>query len=171
MLASSKTLVLFVAAGWFGLAAAFASDGSWKFDIEERGHPELRYAQNDKTIFYVGCGHAFGLHAVYPGAPKKAGEKAAITISNGHARMEFDGEIDDSHEDDPPNTTHFLQWDLGFRRQDPALYGRRWKRLEYRFLDVLDSGRPLTISAEKKSYVLPAVDAKDWKKRFKDRCA
>jgi len=26
---------------------------------------------NGKTVFMVGCGHAFVVHAVYPGAPKK----------------------------------------------------------------------------------------------------
>jgi hypothetical protein len=83
--------------------------------------------------------------------------------------MQFKGEIGQAHDDDPPNTTHFLQWDLGYRRQDPALYGGAWKKLKNRFLDLLGSGQPLTISAEGKSYMLPAVDAADWKKQFTDR--
>ena len=76
----------------------------------------------------------------------------------------------EAHDDDPPGTTHFLQWDLGYGRQDPALYGTAWMRLEQRFLDLVGSGQPLTISAEGKSCTLPAVDAPDWKKQFTDRC-
>ena len=37
-------------------------------------------------------------------------------------------------------------------------------------MDGLGSGQPLTVSAEGKSYTLPAVDAPDWKKQFTDRC-
>src|ERR1019366_8284211 len=48
-----------------GFSVAFAADGSWKFQTEDRGHPELSYSGNDKTIFMVGCGHAFAIHAVY----------------------------------------------------------------------------------------------------------
>jgi len=168
MRVSSKVLAFFAAISWFGLAVA--SDGSWKFDIEERGNPELRYSQESHTVFYVGCGHAFGLHAVYPAAHKKVGKKATITIANANTRMTFKGEIEARHEDDPAGATHFAQYDLGFRRQDPDLYGAKWKRLEARFLDLLDSGQPLTISAESRSYVLPAVNVPDWKKRFKEKC-
>jgi hypothetical protein len=39
-----------------------------------------------------------------------------------------------------------------------------------RLLDLLDSGLPLTISAEKGSYALPVVNAPDWRKRFKENC-
>ena len=73
MRVSSKVLAFFAAVNWVGLA--FASDGSWKFGIEERGNPELRYSQKNKTVFYVGRGHAFGLHAVYPAAHKKVEKK------------------------------------------------------------------------------------------------
>jgi hypothetical protein len=166
---SSKVLTFFAVVNSIG--SAFASDGSWKFGIEERGNPELRYSQKNRTVFYVGCGHAFGLHAVYPGAHKNAGEKATITIANANTRMKFKGEIEARHKDDPPSATHFAQYDLGFRRQDPDLYEAKWTRLEGRFLDLLDSGQPLTISAESRSYELPAVNAPGWKKRFKERCA
>jgi hypothetical protein len=60
--------------------------------------------------------------------------------------------------------------EAGQRPADPALYGTAWKKRERRFLDLLDSGQPLTISAEGKSYTLPAVDAPNWKKQFTDRC-
>ena len=160
-----------------GLSAVMAADsarkadGSWTFEIDERDHPGLSFSDtNNKTVFLVGCGHAFAIHAVYPGAPKKDGTKAAIAIANKHTQMTFAGEIDSGYEDDPPNTTHFLQWDLGYRRQDPNLYEKKWHRLENRLFDLLDSGQPLTISAEGKSYVLPAVNAPQWRQRFQKIC-
>ena len=69
-------------------------------------------------------------------------------------------------EDGPAGATHVAQYDLGFRRPDPNLYGAKWKRLEARFLDLLDSEQPLTISAESGRYELPAVNVPDWKKRI-----
>jgi hypothetical protein len=166
----AKIVGVLAAIGCLAGAPARAADNGWSFGTEDRDHPELRYTRDGKTVFYVGCGRAFGLHAVYPGPPKKIDAKATITIATPKARMQFRGEIAEAHDDDPPDTTHFLQWDLGYRRQDPGLFGAGWKKLEGRFLDLLDSGQPLTISAERKSYMLPAVDAPDWKKQFKERC-
>jgi hypothetical protein len=154
-----------------GLSGAVADDGAWKFQVDERDHPELSYLDNNgKTVFMVGCGHAFAIHAVYPGAPKKDGEKATITIASAKTHMDFAGEIASADEDDPPNTTHFLQWDLGYRRQDPNLYEKKWHRLESRLFDLLESGQPLTISAEGRNYVLPAVNAARWRQRFQKIC-
>jgi len=84
--------------------------------------------------------------------------------------MTFKGEIEDGFEDGPPKTTHFVQWDLGYPRQDPGLYEKKWHQLENRLFDLLDAGLPLTISAEGKSYVLPAVDAPQWRRRFQKIC-
>ena len=118
----------------------------------------------------VACGRAFGIHAVYPGAPKKDGEKATITISNARSKMTFRGEIASGYDDDPPGATHFVQWDLGFSRQDPETYGPKWKKIEWRFFDLLDAGRPLTISAEGRSYKLPPIDIRGWEQKYKERC-
>src|SRR5215470_11608806 len=113
------------------LSAASAAGGSWKFDTEDQGHPRLANWENDKTVFMIGCGHAFAVHAVYPGAPKQSDEKATITIANGKAEMKLDGLIEGRFADmSPPNSTHFVQWDLDFTRQERALYGRHWKRQE-----------------------------------------
>ncbi len=155
---------------WLGLLPAVAADGAWTFGTEDRDHPELRYVKDGKTVFYVGCGRAFGVHAVYPGAARPEGTKVVLTIATAKGRMQLNGEIESAHEDDPPGATHFAQWDLGFRRQDPALFGSRWHKLEDRLLDLLDSGLALMISAEKGSYVLPPVNAPDWKKRFRQIC-
>ena len=166
-----RLLGVLAAIACLALSSASAADGTWKFDTEDQGHPRLAYWVNDKTTFSVGCGHAFAIHAVYPGAPKSDEAKATLTIANGKTRMIFDGIIDSHFSNlNPPDTTHFVQWDLGFKRQDPELYGRRWKRLESRLLELLDSGRPLTVSAEGGSYGLPAVKVRGWKERFKRIC-
>jgi hypothetical protein len=155
----------------FALSGASAANGTWKYDTEDQGHPRLANWENDKTVVMIGCGHAFAIHAVYPGAPKPDNEKATITIANGKTEMKLDGVIDGHFaEMSPSNTTHFVQFDLGFTRQDPELYGRRWKRLEARLLNFLDSGRPLTVSAEGKSYELPPIRIRGWKERFRKIC-
>jgi hypothetical protein len=170
MRVSLRAIGFYALVGLLELSVALAENGSWKFGTEDRGHPELVYSENDKIVFMVVCGRAFGVHAVYPGDAKKEGEKATITISTVKTRMQFDGEIDSSYEGDPPNTRHFVQWDLGFFRQDPELFGKKWRKIESRLFDLLDSGQPLTIAAEGKNYVLPAVKASNWKKRFKEKC-
>ena len=170
MQVSPRLLALCAVGAWLGSSGAFAADGVWTFDTKDRGHPTLQYKENGKSVFHVGCGHAFAIHAVYPGTAKKPDDKASITIAIAKMRMSFAGEIDSAWPDDPPNTTHFLQWDLGFKRQDPELFGKKWKRLESRLFDLLDAGQSLTISAEDRSYVLPAVNVPGWKARFKKIC-
>jgi hypothetical protein len=155
----------------FVLSEAYAAGGAWKFDTEDQGHPRLAYLENSKWIFWVGCGHAFGFRAVYPGASKKDEGKVTITVSNTRTQMKFDANIESGFSDKfPPNTTHFYQSDLGFEHQDPEVYGKKWHELESRFFDLLDSGQPLTVSAEGRSYVLPPVKIKGWKLRFKKIC-
>jgi hypothetical protein len=152
-------------------SAVLAADGAWKFELDRQDQPSLSYLDNNnKTVFMIGCGRAFAVHAVYPGTPKKDGEKATITIASAKTQMEFAGEIDSGFTDGPPNATHFVQWDLGYRRQDPELYEKKWHQLESRFFDLLDSGQPLTISAEGQNYVLPAVSAARWRQRFHKIC-
>jgi hypothetical protein len=113
--------------------------------------------------------------AVYPGAaPKEDHTPASITIANGKTQMDFAGFtylLDGPRsEGGPPNTTMFNQADLGYARDDPELYQDKWHALENRVFDFLDSGHPLTISAEGKSYVLPLVNAPRWRARFQKIC-
>lgn len=154
-----------VAAGWIGLWSNAALAGAWKYGEDFRGNSELQYLEDGKTIFYIGCGRAFGLHVHYPGKARKSGP-ATITVAAGKASMVFEGEFGET---DATMATEFLQWDLGYRRQDPELFGKRWKAKLSRLLDLLESGKPLTVSAGKDSYRLPPNDAKDWRKPF-DGC-
>ena len=111
------------------------------------------------------------MDAVYPGgAPREDHTKASITIANGKTQMDFAGFTylldGPGAEGWPPNTTMFNQADLGH----PELDEDKWGALEDRFLDLLDAGRPLTISAEGKSYVLPPVNARRWRARWQKIC-
>ena len=139
--------------------------GEWKYGQDPRGHDELTYHEDGKITFYMGCGHAFGLHARYPGTPSKSGN-ATIVISNGKTSLTFKGDFE---EPDDELATQFGQFDLGYRRQDPRLYRKKWKAEAAKLYDLLGSGRPLTISAGKDHYQLPPVDAKGWRAPF-DQC-
>jgi hypothetical protein len=161
----------------FGLSEALpAGDvrkGAWKFEMPPpRDQPFLTYYDtNGKTVFRFGCGTHYEMDAVYPGsAPKQDHTEASITIANGKTQMDFAGFIylldGPGAGGWPPNTTMFNQPDLGH----PELDGDKWGALENRFLDFLDSGLPLTISAESKSYVMPPVNAPRWRARFQKIC-
>jgi hypothetical protein len=176
-----RLLAILVAVSGLGLSAASAAGGTsndtwkgaWKFEIPPpRDQPWLIYYDTrGKTVFRFGCGTRYEMDAVYPGgAPKEDHTKASITITNGKTQMDFAGftyVLDGpGAEGWPPNTTMFNQADLGH----PELDEDKWGALEDRFLDLLDAGRPLTISAEGKSYVLPPVNVPRWRARFQKFC-
>ena len=141
-------------------APALGAGGSWKLEFDNRELPSVSYAENGKQIFVLGCGRAFGLHAKYPGEAGKTG-KAAITIGDGRKTMMLKGEFEELSGDD--DLTNFVQWDLGFSRQDPELFGKRWDRLLSRLLDLIEKASPLTISSKTGSYQLPKIDAANWR--------
>ena len=156
----------------FGLSEALpAGDvwkGSWKFEIDRQDQPYLSYYDtSSKTVFRIFCGAHFEMDAVYPGMPpKQEHTPGSITIANGKTQMEFVGFIYAGSEFNPRDTTLFNQADLG----DPDLSENKWRALENRVFDLLDSGQPLTISAEGKSYVLPPVNVPRWRARFQKIC-
>jgi hypothetical protein len=172
-------LAILVAVSGLVLSAASAAGGTskntwkgaWKFEIDRQDQPALNYYDTrGKTVFRIGCGAHFDMRAVYPGAPKPDDTKVSITIANGKTQMDFAGVIYAGYEYGPPHTTNFDQPDLGYARGDPELYGDKWHALENRVFDLLDSGLPLTISAEGKSYVLPPVKVLRWRARFQKIC-
>jgi hypothetical protein len=162
-----------IAAVVFGLgvseapAASGVREGGWKFEMSQ-GQPWLGYYDaKGKTVFLIGCGAHFDVLAVYPAKPKQDGRQSAtITISNGKTQMNFAGFSDAGSEQTPPDAVMFDQADLGF----PDLDQDKWSALENRVLDLLDSGQPLTFSAEGKSYVLPTIKAPRWRARFQKIC-
>jgi hypothetical protein len=164
-----RRLTMLAAVAAASASPAFAAGGAWTFVVDERDHPILTYTKAGKEVFQVGCGRAFAIHADYPGAQKRKGAAATITIANGKTTMAFKGEMAEP-EEGTKGPMRFRQWDLGYSRQDPNLFEKKWHALEDRLFNLLDSGRPLTIAAEGKKYVLPPVDAPNWKARFKEIC-
>jgi hypothetical protein len=144
---------------------AWAAGGSWKFIDNSGNDPMLIYSENGKTVFLVGCGRAFGIRAKYPGATKAQGN-ATITIANSKTKMKISGEFEVPY---AGRDTDFVQWDLGYRRQDPRLYGRDWNKLKTRLFSIFASGEPLTLSAENRSYEIPPANVSGWKETF-DAC-
>ena len=156
----------------FGLSEALAADdvwkGSWKFEIDRQDQPALSYYDTSgRRIFGIACGVHFEMNAVYPGAAPKEATPGSITIANGKTQMDFAGNVFHNPEVEMPTDLPFFnQAELGH----PELNKDKWGALENRVFDLLDSGRPLTISAEGKSYVLPAVKVPRWRARFQKIC-
>jgi hypothetical protein len=145
--------------------------GAWSFDTRNQDHPDLMFRADGRMVFQVFCAHACGLRATYPGPPKRDEEKATITIGNGKATMTINGAMETPRApQDASGATLFGQYNLGYDRDDPDMFEKKWRDEEHRLLDFLDSGRPLTISAEGRSFVLPPVKAPGWKARFKKIC-
>ena len=140
----------------------------WKFEIDRRDQPALSYYDTSgRRIFGIACGAHFEMNAVYPGAAPKEATPGSITIANGKTQMDFAGNVFHNPEVEMPTDLPFFnQAELGH----PELDKDKWGALENRVFDLLDSGRPLTISAEGKSYVLPAVKVPRWRARFQKIC-
>jgi hypothetical protein len=164
-------LTALIVPGCPGLAPA-ADAGGWKYQVVPNDGHVLTYTDDGKVTFYLGCGRGFALQLKYPGEAGKEG-KARITISNGNTKMTFDGEFVPNVVVEVPVpmnfATEFAQTYLGFAKNDPRVYGKKWLALRARFYALLGSGQPLTISAGKDSYQLPPIDAADWRKPF-ERC-
>ena len=158
----------------FGLSEALAASdvwkGSWKFEIDRRDNPMLVYYDTGgKIIFRIYCGTHFETDAVYPGAAPKEDTTGSITIANGKTQMDFAGYVlapSPEVVEMPNDLPLFNEAELGH----PELDEDKWGALENRFFDLLDSGQPLTISAEGKSYVLPPVNARRWRARWQKIC-
>ncbi|EJN10876.1 hypothetical protein PMI42_05763 [Bradyrhizobium sp. YR681] len=172
----ARLLGLVVALSCLGLSVASAAGapskdiwkGAWRFEVDRQDRPWLGfYDTSGKTVFRIGCGTHFELDAVYPGqAPPQDHTAAAITIADGKTQMDFAGFTHAAPGSFPPDTSMFNQPDLG----DPELAEDKWRALQSRVLDLLDSRQPLTIAAEGKSYLLPPVRAPHWRARFRKIC-
>jgi hypothetical protein len=168
-----------------GFFPALAAGGTWAFIIDRQDQPNLIYSENGNDAFFLGCGLEPALYANYPGAADHTGD-ASIAISNGTDSLVLKGAIVT-----PPTNTilnkdgltvttpktgdsipaQFVQWNYGFSRQDTSEETEKASdAIEARLLNMLDSKKPLTISAEGKSYVLPPVNAPNWKARFTKIC-
>jgi hypothetical protein len=144
-----------------GIASPVAA-GTWKYGLDNQDQSILTYSEDGKVTFMLSCTHSFALHVKYPGEARKQGE-ASIDIASGRKSMTFKGRFVDPTGE---YATTFAQSDLGYDRQDPGLYEKKWEAVRDRMLNLLGSGKKLTISAGGDSYSLPPIDAKGWRKAF-----
>ncbi len=135
-----------------------------------------------RTIFDVGCGGRFTLWAVHPLKSKTPPKtdvdaKVTLTVGNGKTTRQLVGILQAGFGDTqfgdhfPQTTAYVVQTDLGYDHRSLETYGDKWRKDEAQLLDFLDSGGPLTISAEGASYTLPPIGIADWKQRFSKICS
>lgn len=157
-----KLVIVAVASAFCIALASPAIAGSWKHEVIPNDGDQLTYTEDGKVTFLLVCGRGFALHARYPGAAKKDG-KAELAISTSKGRMNFAGEFQEHVDVSDPApmmlATEFRQTYLGYPKQDPRVFGKKWNATKARLLDILDSRGPVTISAGNNRYQLPAIDA------------
>ena len=153
-------------------AASAWQAGAWKYEVSRNDGHELTFNEDGRVTFILSCGRGFALQVKYPGASKEEG-KARISLSSGKSSMTFDGEFVPQLKVEAPGprdyATEFRQTWLGYAKNDPQVYGKRWLATRSRLYALLGSGEPLTISAGKNSYQLPPIDAANWRRPF-ERC-
>jgi hypothetical protein len=157
-------------------------DGKWKFSTEDQDQPDLSFADGTRTIFDVGCGGRFTLWAVHPLSSKtppkddSVAVKVTLTIGNGKTTRTLTGVLQGGFGDTrlgehfPKTTAYVLQTDLGYDRRSLETYGEKWRKDETALLAFLDSGSPLTISADGASYTLPPIGIAGWRQQFNKIC-
>ncbi len=153
-------------------AAGAWQAGTWKYEVSRNDGHELMFVEDGRVTFILSCGRGFAVMVKYPGKPKEKG-KARISLSSGKSTMTFDGEFVPQLKVEAPEArdyaTEFRQTWLGYAKNDPQVYGKRWLATRSRLYALLGSAEPLTISAGKNSYQLPPIDAANWRTPF-ERC-
>jgi hypothetical protein len=156
--------MLMLSMGIIGSAAA-EQKGSWHFERESRGHPQLIYREGSKVVFYLGVGRAVGLWIAYPGPPQKEGE-TTITITTASKKWTMKGELTNDHsfKRDDERATYFLQWDMGLDRPSPEFenLSRRFNE----FVDALVASKQIVISTAAGSVNLPRITVSNVRRRF-----
>jgi len=167
------TKIFFLVAGLIGISSlalppAFA--GTWKLEHVSNDGDVLTYSDDGKVIFYMSCGRGFAIAARYPGQARKEGD-AEIAIATTKGRQTLKGNFEEPIEVQDPVprnfATSFRQVNLDYPHADKRIFGKEWNAKKARLLDILDADGPITISAGKASYRLPAIDAGgDWHKKI-----
>ncbi len=103
------------AAGSIGLASTAALAGTWKYGEDPRGHSELQTSRTADDLLYRLRPR---LRASRP--LSRQGQEKRTGCDHHRLRQgphDLQGEFEET---DAEMATEFLQWDLGFRRQDPS---------------------------------------------------
>lgn len=138
-------------------ASALRAEGAWKFFEHSNSH--LQYADGDREIFTFGCSKYVGFWTVYPDQSRKGGQ-AKVQLSNGKTTLNFLGTLD-VNDGGAVQVTVILD-DVG----DQDAGTKAVDQVE----TLLAAGLPITVSAGKGSYMLPAPTIKDLKKLLDDAC-
>lgn len=144
---------------------AASAGGHWTYHEESNDGHILAFVEDGKTVFELACGRGFSLLAKHPAQAKTDGRTRIVLVS-GKTRISLDGEYVPPAENSAAN---FYQPYLGYDKNDPRVYGKRWQELESRLLDVLESQSGFTIAAGEANYHLPGVDIDKWRRPF-DLC-
>jgi hypothetical protein len=144
-------------------AAVYASEGKWSFTHDPRGHPELTYLENGKTLFFLGVGRAIGLWIAYPGPPQPDKEDEVIEIRTATEKWVMRGDLVNDHGFDR-GVTYFRQWDLGVDRASTPFdnLGAKWSK----FIKSLAASREIEITTKVGNVVLPGITVKDISQQF-----
>ena len=151
-----------------GVAGGDIWKGSWKFEMDRQDRPGWAITTPVARKYSASlAGRISRWMRSIRARRRKRSHQGSITIANGKTQMDFAGiRLHDRSREMADRTPVFQPAGLGH----PELDEDKWRALENRVLDLLGSGRPLTISAEGKSYVLPAVKVPRWRARFQKIC-
>lgn len=134
------------------LISALKADGAWKFLDQDNEH--VQYVDGDRTIFWLGCSKYTGFSAVYPDQSRKGGQ-AKVQLANGKTALNFTGTL--QPDDNGTVDITVILDDVSVKPVDQVVA-------------LLGAGLPITVSAAKGSYALPAPTIEDFKKRFGEAC-
>jgi hypothetical protein len=147
--------------GWLvsiGVLCAFTSAAvaEWQIPSERIGRAEIRFVEGKKTVFSLACSHNILLTLRYPGK-QVLKKSASVTIRNAKTKIVVNGAVE---QDDTFKETMFSALWTG-KTADPADLDA--------LMALFLSGQTLTVSAEGKSYPLPAIDP-GLLKTYEDEC-
>ena len=160
--ARTASLAAAVAAGVLAISTAAQAAGRWTYREDRNDGHILSYLDDGKKVFELYCGRGFGLLIKHPSSTKTDG-KARLTLAAGKTRIELNGEFVPSYEN---SVTNFQQAYLGYGKNDPRVYGKRWQEAESRLLDLIGSEGGFIVSAGATNYLVPAIDIDKWRRPF-----
>jgi len=139
------------------LVSALKAEGAWKF--YENNNEHLQYADGDREIFSFGCSKYVGFSTIYPDQSRKGGQ-AKVQLSNGKTTLNFLGTLDVN--------------DAGTVEIDVVLDDVSDQDAGTKAVDqveaLLAAGLPITVSAGKGSYGLPAPSIKNLRQLLGNAC-
>jgi len=138
-------------------AVASAAGAEWLIPEDRIARAEIRFTESKKTVFSLACGHNILLSLRYPGK-QELKKRASVTIRNATKSIAVKGSVEKS--ENLKEIMFSALW-TGGKTPDPADLDA--------LMALFSSGQGLTVSAEGKSYALPAID-REMLKKYTDDC-